>query len=124
MLFEIRKGMLFWSIAPDTESEGYGDTKPRKPWLGYVLDDWNGGCVRLCRINEVTSVVDDDANATAYVLPEKLYYQDDKADAEKAYRAACEMYLAQMLKEVLDFMEESGIRDSKLEDEISLAIGP
>ena len=116
---KMKKGDLFWSIAPDSESQGYGDEKPRKPWLGMVMVDPGRGSVKISQVSKETGIPDDDSNATAYVMPEHLYKNEE--DAGLAYKEACKSYLRMMLIEVSNFLQESGIRDDRLADEVAIA---
>ena len=112
----MKKGDLFWSIAPDSESQGYGDEKPRKPWRGMIMEDPGRGSVKISYVSEETGLPDDDSNATAYVIPEYLYLTGE--DATMAYKKMCKVYLRYMFVDLLKFMAEIGYHDLKLEQDI------
>lgn len=114
----IKVGDVFWCIAPDTEAEGYGDHKPRKPWRGMITEI----CTPHFAISHYAENgnVDDDTNATAYVLATALFEKEE--DAKKVYDNACRMHLCDMLTDVLKFMAEAGIYDLTLSEEIQATI--
>lgn len=105
-------GAVYWTIVPTSESEAYGDDRPRKPWCG-VLRDTGRGIFRLNYCNEDLSplfdgkIEHDDSNSSAYVQPGRELHAT-RQEALRAYVGACEMYLVELREKIEETELEIG----------------
>jgi hypothetical protein len=95
-----------WCILPDSESSGYDDIKPRKPWLGKVTSAKPGYSIRICSYNPETGSIDDDSNASTYAREEDLFLTEQ--EARKAYLSAMNDYISDLQNQIAACCKEMG----------------
>lgn len=92
----VTHGGIYFCILPDIEALGHDDEKPRCPWKGKLFIDERAGkpVYELSAINK-DGEVDDDANATAFVLHPETELFSTKLEAARAFQTAMCKYIVQ-----------------------------
>lgn len=103
---ELEVGNKGWIISPSTESEGYNDNRPRRPWYVQVVEIQQGKLLqyKVCAVSDLfANGIDEDSNATAYVKREQFFL--NKNDAEKAYVRKFIRYLKYRADDLFEHLE-------------------
>jgi hypothetical protein len=101
---QLKVGDKVWCIHTDSESEGYGDTEPRPPFLGQITNIDPCGCITTFWVSRVGAdgVPDTDSNATALCHPSDLFANRDEAAV--AYRKAVIEVIDNLDRSMMDWI--------------------